>query len=167
MQLDISYGMMKYHHMVCSEIMARNTDKRSRVYYAVKGAPTLHMLRETDPHEATLHGLPYSAYTELADRSGLGRQEFAHKLRLPLSTLARRARSGTLSIEESDKLVRYVQVLDSAVSLFDGDEEEAVHWLNNPVKALGGRTPIEMLSTHAGTTAVLDVIGRLEHGVFS
>jgi uncharacterized protein (DUF2384 family) len=35
------------------------------------------------------------------------------------------------------------------------------------VQGLGGARPAEMIATSAGTDAVLDLIGRLEHGVFA
>ncbi|MHC9037670.1 antitoxin Xre/MbcA/ParS toxin-binding domain-containing protein [Cobetia marina] len=35
------------------------------------------------------------------------------------------------------------------------------------MRGLGGRRPVEMVATTAGAEAVLDLIGRLEHGVFA
>lgn len=51
---------------------------------------------------------------------------------------------------------------DAAVSLFEGDLEAAEKWLSQPLPALGGLTPIQ-----APLEEVLDLIGRLEHGVFT
>ena len=62
---------------------------------------------------------------------------------------------------------RYVKILVAAVGLFDGNEKEALRWLRNPVKALGNKRPVDMLSNDADTQIVLNVIGRLEHGVFT
>jgi putative toxin-antitoxin system antitoxin component (TIGR02293 family) len=59
-------------------------------------------------------------------------------------------------------------VFKSAVELFEGegDRERARHWTLNPAQSLGGRRPVEMVTTTVGTKAVLDLIGQLEHGVF-
>ncbi|MEZ8437763.1 antitoxin Xre/MbcA/ParS toxin-binding domain-containing protein [Vibrio splendidus] len=48
-----------------------------------------------------------------------------------------------------------------------GSEEAANHWFKNPVRGLGNKRPIDMLSTAEDTKVVIDFIGRLEHGVFS
>jgi putative toxin-antitoxin system antitoxin component (TIGR02293 family) len=42
-----------------------------------------------------------------------------------------------------------------------------LHWLNSPNHGLGGRTPLQMAQTEAGSREVENLIGRLEHGVFS
>jgi putative toxin-antitoxin system antitoxin component (TIGR02293 family) len=40
-------------------------------------------------------------------------------------------------------------------------------WLKSPQKALGGKTPLEYSDTEPGAREVEDLLGRLEHGVFS
>ncbi len=40
-------------------------------------------------------------------------------------------------------------------------------WLRQPQFALGGRVPLEMLHTEAGTREVEDLLGRIEYGVIS
>jgi len=49
--------------------------------------------------------------------------------------------------------------------LYAGDEEAARRWLGEPSRGLGGRKPVDMLTTSAESESVLDLIGRLEHGV--
>jgi putative toxin-antitoxin system antitoxin component (TIGR02293 family) len=46
-----------------------------------------------------------------------------------------------------------------------GDGKEAMRWLGTPVPALGYATPISLLDSLAGQTAVLNVLTQLEHGV--
>ncbi|PMG93689.1 antitoxin Xre/MbcA/ParS toxin-binding domain-containing protein [Vibrio breoganii] len=58
------------------------------------------------------------------------------------------------------------KVFQAALALF-GSEEAANHWLKSSVRGLGNKRPIDMLSTTQDTKAVLNLIGRLEHGVFS
>ena len=57
------------------------------------------------------------------------------------------------------------QVFQAALALF-GSEEAAHRWLNHPAQGLGKKLPIDMLSTAEDTKLVLNLIGRLEHGVF-
>jgi putative toxin-antitoxin system antitoxin component (TIGR02293 family) len=82
-------------------------------------------------------------------------------------TLARRAQGQHLKPVESDRLYRLAVVFTRAVELFEGDTAAARKWLTNPVRALGQKIPLELAQTEVGSEMVLDVIGRLEHGVFT
>jgi putative toxin-antitoxin system antitoxin component (TIGR02293 family) len=42
-----------------------------------------------------------------------------------------------------------------------------VNWLTNPVRGLGSRRPLDLARTDVGARMVLDLIDRLEHGVFT
>jgi putative toxin-antitoxin system antitoxin component (TIGR02293 family) len=48
-----------------------------------------------------------------------------------------------------------------------GSREEALRWLHTPNRAFGGRTPWDLLDTDLGSRQVEDVLGRMEHGVYS
>ena len=57
-------------------------------------------------------------------------------------------------------------MMESAVRVF-GTVEGALDWLFAANTALGGNTPASLLSQPEGTTRVSDLLGRIEHGVFS
>jgi putative toxin-antitoxin system antitoxin component (TIGR02293 family) len=48
-----------------------------------------------------------------------------------------------------------------------GSEEKAARWLHTPNRALGGNLPLELLDTDLGSRQVEEVLGRIEHGVYS
>ncbi|MCC5880988.1 MAG: DUF2384 domain-containing protein [Idiomarina sp.] len=59
-----------------------------------------------------------------------------------------------------------VKMRRSLLELFEGNESDATHWLNQSCCALGQRTPADFIKeSHEGETAVLNVIYRLEHGI--
>lgn len=118
-------------------------------------------------HDALHQGLPFSVYTKLLAMSGLERGELAQATVIPKATLQRRAKAGNFSREESDRLYRFAEVFNSALALFEHDEAQASSWLKTPLAALANKRPLDMLTTTAETEAVLNLIGRLEHGVFS
>jgi putative toxin-antitoxin system antitoxin component (TIGR02293 family) len=64
-------------------------------------------------------------------------------------------------------LVVHSEVFTVALALFENDSHATAVWLNNPVNGLGGRLPVDLLDTEDGAQAVPEMIGRLEHGVFS
>lgn len=47
--------------------------------------------------------------------------------------------------------------------------DKAFHWLSSSVESLGGKTPFEVikLEHEAGLEKVIQILGRIEHGIFS
>jgi putative toxin-antitoxin system antitoxin component (TIGR02293 family) len=117
-------------------------------------------------HSAIHAGLPYEVYTKLAKVTGIDKKDIAQCIAIAPATLNRRAKAGKFTPDEGDKLYRLTEVLSAATDLFEGDLESAISWLKAPAKGLGGKRPLEMMSTSAESEAVMDLIGRLEHGVF-
>ncbi|CRI63064.1 conserved hypothetical protein [Thiocapsa sp. KS1] len=114
-------------------------------------------------------GFPVAVIERLAEVLDRPQQTLLRIAKIAPSTLTRRRRSpdGRLSPEESDRVYRIAAAFSDAVDLFEGDASAASGWLGEPAKALGGTAPIEHLDTEAGATQVHDLIGRLEHGVYS
>jgi putative toxin-antitoxin system antitoxin component (TIGR02293 family) len=119
---------------------------------------------------AQIHqGFPVSVIENLADELELPQQTLLKVARIAPATLTRRRRSpaGLLSPEESDRIYRIAEVYRAVLQLFEGDGESARRWLGEPARALGGETPLQHLDTEAGAAQVRDLIGRLEHGVYT
>jgi putative toxin-antitoxin system antitoxin component (TIGR02293 family) len=112
-------------------------------------------------------GLEVSRLRHLSKEINIQERELAKFAAIPPRTLARRKEIGRLSSDESDRLTRISMLFDEAVNLFDGDRAKASSWFLSPKKALGGSSPIEFSETEPGTLEVRDLIGRIEHGVFS
>lgn len=53
----------------------------------------------------------------------------------------------------------------AALRYFDRKHYDACEWLGHPSTALDGETPLERAKTPTGAQDVLDLIGRLEHGI--
>ena len=112
-------------------------------------------------------GFSYSVFDKLATLSMLDKKQLAQVCQLAPATLARREKLGKFTQEESDRLHRFATVLVAANALFDQDMVATKRWLTEPVYGLGDKAPLDMLATSAETQAILDLIGRLEHGVFA
>lgn len=117
--------------------------------------------------KAVKRGLSYNAVTTLQEKSGFSLEQISDIIRTPLRTLARRKKAGRLTSDESERLMRLEIAFSKTLELFDGSQDAAQHWLSSPAKAFGGETPLAMLQTEFGAREVEDLIGRLEHGVFS
>jgi len=123
--------------------------------------PSLEGLREQ-----VREGLPYGSLEAAADRLHLERDEISSLLMLPQRTLSRRKKGRRLQPDESDRLFRLARIVAQAVEVL-GDGEKATRWLRRSNRALGGAEPLQLLDTDAGTRRVEQVLGRVEHGVFS
>ncbi|HEY3935006.1 MAG TPA: antitoxin Xre/MbcA/ParS toxin-binding domain-containing protein [Gemmatimonadales bacterium] len=84
-----------------------------------------------------------------------------------IRTLQRKRTAHTrLSPDESDRLARLARIVVRAGDAL-GSAPVAYHWLAKANRALGGSTPLSLLDSDAGTLAVEQVLGRIEHGVYS
>lgn len=111
-------------------------------------------------------GLPVSRFTKIRQALNLPDKDLAKVIRVPKSTLAARKRTGKLSFEESERLYRVQRLLEKAIDVF-GDVEPARTWLKNKAYGLGDVSPLELASTEVGAREVENLLGRIEHGVFS
>lgn len=114
-------------------------------------------------------GFRVAVIEKLADELCVPQQTLLKVTKIAPATLTRRRKSvsGLLSPEESDRVYRVAVAYRSALQLFEGEAESARRWLNEPAKALGGDSPLQHLDTEAGAAEVRDLIGRLEHGVYT
>jgi putative toxin-antitoxin system antitoxin component (TIGR02293 family) len=112
-------------------------------------------------------GFPYEAIDHLHRNTGLSIDTLLDWLQISARTLARRKQQGRFAPEESDRLLRASRVFGRALELFEGDRDAASEWMSNPQPALGGETPIDIARTELGSREVENLVGRVEHGVYS
>ena len=114
--------------------------------------------------ETVREGLPVDSVEKLAEQLLVTSASLQHYLKLSKQTYARRRRQGHLSVDESDRVVRYADLFRSAVELL-GNANAAAQWLSTPAPALKGETPMDHATTEFGARDVIRLIGRLEHGI--
>jgi putative toxin-antitoxin system antitoxin component (TIGR02293 family) len=112
-------------------------------------------------------GFPYSALLRFHKASGLPVGVIAELIQLPQRTLMRRKAQGRLRPDESERLLRVSRVFEQALALFAGDVIAARRWLTTPSMELDNTPPLDFARTEVGAREVEDLIGRLEHGVFT
>jgi len=70
-------------------------------------------------------------------------------------------------IQSEQNALRISRIFARAVEFFEGDREAASEWMLSPLPALGGVTPNDAATTDLGVRDVENLIGRMEHGVYS
>ena len=108
-------------------------------------------------------GLPVGAVQFVLDSGRLSLAEL-DRIVLPRKTLTNRRKLGTLTPEQSDRLVRVARVIAVAEETF-GSREKAAVWLRRPTTVLGGEYPLQVLDTDEGAREVETLLGRIAHGV--
>lgn len=86
---------------------------------------------------------------------------------IPPRTLQHRIAKGEpLSPVESERAYRLANVISLADQVF-GNHEKSLRWLHKPLKALGGKAPLDVLDNEPGSRMVEDLLGRLDEGYFA
>jgi len=111
-------------------------------------------------------GLPIRELDDLVQHLHLSRDKLARKLGISKATLQRRIAAGRLDATESDRVVRLARLMGNAARVF-GNEDDAKSWLSSPQFGLGGAVPLDYSETEAGAREVENLLGRIEHGVYS
>jgi len=111
-------------------------------------------------------GLPVKELVELQAILDVPMEKLAPRLGISKATLHRRKAQGRLGREESDRVLRYARLMGKAVEVFES-EEDARRWLTSAQFGLGGAVPLDYAETEIGAREIEDLLGRIEHGVYS
>ena len=130
-------------------------------WLGVKASDTMQLV------QAIGSGFPFATLERVRKETGLPMERLATSMGLSPRTPTRRKKEKKLSAYESDRLVTVTRLLTQAVELFEGNKASALRWFVQPNRALGNLSPLEMAATETGAREVENLIGRLEHGVFS
>lgn len=94
-------------------------------------------------------------------------QATAHMLNISEPTIYRWTRANKpLERNFSVKLFEITDLFLYGSEVF-GSKEDFLKWLNLPNTSLGGMEPQELIEIPGGVSKVKEIIGRIEHGVYS
>ena len=112
-------------------------------------------------------GLPSKVFECVVKSSAVSEDVICKSLRIAKRTAARRKASASrLKATESELMYRFSKVFVTATEIL-GDRDKAREWLLTENRALNGDRPIDLLDTGIGFEDVMDVLHRIEFGVYS
>lgn len=111
-------------------------------------------------------GLPMRELEVLRASLDVPMEKLASKLGISVATIQRRKQQGRLEFGESDRVLRFARLMGKAVAVF-GNEKDAREWLSSPQFGLGGAVPLDYAKSEVGAREVENLLGRIEHGVYS
>ena len=115
---------------------------------------------------AVAKGLPAKAVRDLVSDPAITIADVA-RIVAPRRTIDRRLKDNSpLSPAESDRLARFLSVLNETVRLV-GSREKAMRWLSEPKDVFDGERPIDLLRTGAGAQAIEEFFLRAKHGMLA
>jgi putative toxin-antitoxin system antitoxin component (TIGR02293 family) len=117
-----------------------------------------------DLEGAVSQGLPKAALLRVIafiyDKNASQRSRLAHRI-VPEATLRRRRRLTRAESERTERLARVVAMAEDVL----GDPEDTRAFLTTPHPGLGGRPPVEAVTTELGARQIEEILHRVEHGL--
>lgn len=112
---------------------------------------------------ALTNGIKRSAFDRLKLLTQTSKEELSRVVRIPTRTLSRRE---VFHPDESERILRVTAAFQRAIEVFE-DLEKARKWFSTPKRTLSNQTPLQFCDTEVGANEVRNLLGRIEHGVFS
>lgn len=107
-------------------------------------------------------GLPGASVRVAQSYLGLQDKELAKILSREDKTIRSWIHKATLSAGASEQIFRLLKVYFNACSVLE-DPDEALGWLKEPSEPLGGRAPLDLLSTAEGESLVNHELMQMEY----
>lgn len=119
----------------------------------------------TQHHDLARRRMDYAPFQSLALMLGVDEETLGGGLRISPELISKRAMTGLFSLRESKRFYALIAVVQACCDLFEGDVQAAATFLRSPSRGFNLKSPLEMLLTGGNSSAVIDLIGRLEHDI--
>jgi len=110
--------------------------------------------------------IPGSFITSVPDITEFPVNYVIQVLDISRSTYYRLKDEPTLDPETADKISSLLKLFYQGIEAFEGNKADFQDWLNTRIPSLAQRKPLDLLTTESGRMAVMEAIGRIEHGVY-
>ena len=111
-------------------------------------------------------GVSKKDLVSLKEKTSLDYDKLAKTLSVTRSTLINKKAGEKFNSTVSEKIVGLAEIYSYGYEVFE-DKEKFNSWISRPNKALGGKTPFELLDSQFGREEVKNIIGRIDYGVYS
>ena len=132
------------------------------------GPKALHMRINTRQDLISLseHGVTKTALLNLTKYLSFPLNQITVLLPISERTVQRYTPSKHFNRPISEQILQIAEVVVKGIEVFER-KDNFLAWMKQPHVALGGKTPLSLLSSRFGTQMVLDELGRIEHGIVS
>lgn len=103
---------------------------------------------------------------KLKTTTKLDYQKLAQVLSINRATLINKKQDEKFSPAQSERIIGLEALYNQGLEVFQ-DKEKLDGWLNAPNRALGGKTPYGVMDNQFGREEVMNLLGRIQWGVYS
>ncbi len=111
-------------------------------------------------------GITKSDFIAVAAMTGLNLTEFSSYLPVSKRTIEKVKEEELLNPQVSDRVLQIATLYQQGIEIF-GSPSTFKEWMNSPLIALGSKKPIDYMDNGTGIAIIHDLLGRIEHGVYS
>jgi len=112
-------------------------------------------------------GISTSFVLDLMNLLGLKKQETASLISISPKTLDRHLKMiKPFKGLQSDRILELAELHQKGQQVF-GNNQKFLKWLDSKLPALDNTSPREWLDTQQGIKAIMNELGRIEHGIFA
>ncbi len=111
-------------------------------------------------------GVSMAILKKIMEYTALTLQELSTILPVSERQLSRYGDKHLLRKDISSHLIQIVELFERGYEVF-GEKSKFRNWLRTENRILGNIRPIEILDTPIGIEMIKDILGRIEHGVYS
>ncbi len=116
--------------------------------------------------EKAKQGIRGRELEEIQKETNFSNEDWSRYLQVAWRTIQRyRKQNAVIDSASSERALLVAQIVENGRSVF-GDDAAFRAWLSLPSRALGGRSPNELLDTTTGMHVVMSELMRVEHGVY-
>ena len=120
-----------------------------------------------DSVEVVRRGLSIESFKRVANYYQLSDAQMSKVVGTSVQTIVRLQKEDKpLNATWSDRLYRLARVAAQAQNVFES-AQTATSWLKRPNRGVNGHAPVDLLDTDAGTQQVVELLDRIEYGVYS
>jgi len=112
------------------------------------------------------NGITKSDFLAVVAMTGLNLSEFSNFLPTSKRTIEKVKDQELLNPQISDRVLQIATLYQQGIELF-GSATAFKDWMNNAIIALGSKKPIDFMDNGTGIAIIHDLLGRIEHGVYS
>ena len=140
------------------------------------GYTTMYNMQSVDRADLVKRGAPSRIISLISKDMDVSRDRFVSIIGLPRGTVIRRiSKDEDLSVDESERLVGLAKLIGQVERIVkESGNPEGFNaakwfseWIEQPVAALGGRKPEELLDTSDGREAVSRLLAQMQSGAYA
>jgi putative toxin-antitoxin system antitoxin component (TIGR02293 family) len=122
------------------------------------------------------HGVPALLVELVAGGMGVSKEKLLITLGLPRATIQRKAKTNqSLTPEESSRVLGISRLIGQTQAMVEASGDPSgfdaatwvAQWLDQPLPALGGKRPAELMDTAEGQAIVSNMLSRAQSGAYA